>query len=91
MGGPNWALIALVVYPLLQIPLVLYLARWFELDGDAPVVTPTRTYWTDGSADESGDGGHVGRALRPPGQCRHCGAANDPAFAYCRNCVGPLG
>lgn len=86
MVGPDWALVVLVVYPLVQIPLVLYLARWFELDGDAPVPTPTRAYWTGRAADE-----RYGAAVEaPPGKCRRCGAENDPGFSFCRACVTPL-
>lgn len=87
MVGPDWALVVLVVYPLVQIPLVLYLARWFELDGDAPIVTPTRALWTGQVADER----FVREGSDRPGRCRHCGTVNDPAFAYCGNCVAPLG
>lgn len=86
MGLPTWALLLLVVYPLLQIPLVLYLARWFELDGDAPVPTPARTYWTGAGADES----RAPSVTTPAGLCGRCGTENDPAFVYCRSCVAPL-
>lgn len=86
MVGPDWALVVLVVYPLVQIPLVFYLARWFELDGDAPVVTPTRAYWTGRVADDRFDRSGTGR----PGRCPHCGATNDPTFSYCGSCVAPL-
>lgn len=86
MVGPDWALVVLVGYPLVQIPLVLYMARWFELDGDAPIVTPARAYWTGQVAEESRS-----RTDAPgPGRCRLCGAENDPAFAYCGRCVAPL-
>jgi hypothetical protein len=103
MVGPDWALVLLVVYPLVQIPLVLYLSRWFELDGDAPIVTPTRALWTGQVPEEQGPAGdeeprgageRLERHVRPvddrPGRCRRCGAENDPAFSYCGSCVAPL-
>ena len=86
MGGPDWALVALIVYPLLQIPLVLYLARWFELDGDAPVVTPTMAYWTG----QRPDGPFRHERDHRPGRCRRCGADNDPGYTFCGNCVARL-
>ena len=86
MVGPDWALLVLVVYPLVQIPLVLYLARWFELDGDAPIATPTRAYWTGQDVDERYTAGQD----TAPGRCRHCGTENDPTYTYCENCVSPL-
>lgn len=86
MVGPDWALVVLVAYPLVQIPLVFYLARWFELDGNAPVLTPTRAYWTGQVAGE----GHAGPTATRPGRCRQCGAENDPTFTYCGNCASAL-
>lgn len=86
MVGPDWALFVLVAYPLVQIPLVLYMARWFELDGDAPIHTSTRAYWTG----QVGGEGFERPATDRPGRCRRCGAENDPAFSFCRNCVASL-
>ena len=86
MAVPDWALVLLVIYPLVQIPLVLYLARWFELDGDAPIVTPTRAYWNGQTAAEPNA---EWRRTRP-GLCRRCGAENDPGFTFCENCVARL-
>lgn len=86
MVGPDWALVVLVAYPLVQIPLVFYLARWFELDGDAPINTPTRAYWTGGVADELYDQ----QAATRSGRCRRCGAENDPRYTFCQACVAQL-
>ena len=86
MVGPDWALVLLVVYPLVQIPLVLYLARWFELDGDAPIVTPTRAYWNGTATGER----HAGAEVARPGRCRRCGTVNDPSYSFCRRCVASL-
>lgn len=86
MALPDWALVLLVGYPLVQIPLVLYLARWFELDGDAPIVTPTRAYWNGQTGAEQ----RVEAPVARPGVCRRCGTENDPAFTFCENCVARL-
>lgn len=83
MAGSPWALAALIVYPAIQIPLVLYLARWFEIDRDAPIPTPTRTYW-DGEADRA----HPLSGWA--GACPRCGSENDPAYTFCRSCVARL-
>lgn len=85
MAGVDWALVLLVGYPLVQVPLVFYLGRRFKLDGDAPV-TPTMAYWT-------GEEPTVGRAdwREPePGQCRHCGGHNDPDYPFCGHCLARL-
>lgn len=86
MVGSDWALAVLVAYPLVQIPLVLYLARWFELDGDAPIATPGRAVWTGQVVDEPYDRTGPTR----PGCCRRCGAENDPGFTFCGECVARL-
>lgn len=84
MGLPGWALLALIGVPLAQIPLVLFLSRWFELDGEAPAPVPGQGVWTE-------DGGSRGTAnARPAGQCRHCGARNDPTYTFCRGCIARL-
>ena len=37
LSALDWGFVALVVIPLLQMPLVLYLSRYAETDGEAPV------------------------------------------------------
>jgi len=86
MAGPSWALLALVGIPLLQIPLVLYLSRWFELDGDGVIQTQARVYWSRQAGEVDG-----GPLLEDrPGHCRRCGADNDPTYTFCGSCVARL-
>lgn len=85
MGLPGWALVALIGVPLAQIPLVLFLSRWFELDGESPAPTPGSAYWTE---DSGGSRPTVPAHSR--GVCRRCGALNDPTFTYCGDCVTRL-
>lgn len=86
MVGSNWALVALVGFPLIQIPLVLYLSRWFELDGDGQVLTQARVSWSRQGGEPDGPSRGVAR----PGQCRRCGTENDPSYTFCRGCVARL-
>jgi hypothetical protein len=86
MAGSLWALVALVVYPAVQIPLVLFLARWFEVDGDGPLPTPTRAYWNGDRADRETAISRPGVA----GRCARCGADNDSSYTFCRSCVTRL-
>jgi hypothetical protein len=78
------ALLALVVVPLAQVPLVAYLARYVELDAGETLPAPDRGYVTYGT-----------ESARPPTAdldvCPHCGADADPAFDYCGECAGRLG
>ena len=85
MAGLDWAVVLLVVYPLIQVPLVFYLGRRFELDGDPPV-TQAMSYWP-------GQPSTVGTAAQQPprpGRCRYCGADNDPSYRFCGTCVARL-
>ena len=89
MAWSPWAVALLIVYPAIQIPLVLYMARWFELDGDAPLPTPTRTFWNGegASGDPVEDVPYFSDLV---GVCSHCGTENDPTYTYCRACVSRL-
>lgn len=85
MAGVDWALVVLVGYPLVQVPLVFYLGRQFTLDGDTPV-TATMAYWT-------GEEATVGRGdwgSPDPGRCRHCGGYNEPDYTFCGQCAARL-
>ena len=87
MDLPIWGIAVIALYSLLQIPAVLLLARYCEVEpGDLPT-PPMRSFWQDetrGSDDRSGPVNTDGV------RCRHCGAANDPSFGRCRNCVAQL-
>ena len=83
MAVPYWAIALLVVYPLVQVPLVFYLGRRFELDGDGPLPTPTRAFWT-------GEASAGATATHEPGRCRRCGTANEPTYTFCGSCLARL-
>jgi hypothetical protein len=78
------AIVALVGIPLAQLPLVAYLSRHVELDGDEPRPSPGRGYVTYGTA-----------GVRPTVRerepvCPHCGTPVDDAYDYCGRCAGRL-
>lgn len=77
----------LVVWPLVQVPLLLYLARRFDLrvDGpDAPARHPAGYSVVAEAADAAEACATSSRV------CRRCGTENDPNYNYCHNCVSPL-
>lgn len=85
IDGTALGLLVLVVYPLLQIPVVVYLARYVELGEGDSAPDPTAGYAV-----------HREQSVRepPPGfgaVCRRCGTANGSEFRYCRECVARLG
>jgi hypothetical protein len=81
MAVPEWGLLVLVVYPLLQIPLALLLARYVRRDDDRTEPPPPEEYPLA-----------VDRPSAPPGltACPRCGAHNDDEFAYCQHCLSRL-
>ncbi|MEF8856081.1 MAG: zinc ribbon domain-containing protein [Haloplanus sp.] len=81
--SPSLAFAALVVVPLAQVPLVVVLGRFVELDPDERRPEAARGYVTYGTA--SARPGPIGRPL-----CPHCGAAVDDAYDYCGACTGRL-
>lgn len=83
-----WGAVLLVVYSLLQIPAVLFVSRYVELDEEERREPPV---WGRGV------GADVRQFERPDAPesptartCGSCGADNDPAFVYCRCCVARL-
>jgi ribosomal protein L40E len=87
-----WGLVVLVVFPLLQMPVILYIARHVESD-DEESSQPARTYWNgpeysrsvqpfDTESSEGTDSSTV--------VCPRCGTENDPDFTYCRNCIAKI-
>ena len=89
---PGIDLLVLVLYPVLQMPAVAYLARYFELDGGVLPGPPTGGYWLDpdGSNDAAAttddDGPPSSRAI----VCGRCGEPNGREYVYCRACVSRL-
>ncbi|WP_330632659.1 DUF7577 domain-containing protein [Halocatena halophila] len=90
-----WGLVILVLFPLLQIPVLLYLARNMEPEereeSDQPP-TPATSYWinpgdpqpfVDADREQSPSDSSVVR-------CPDCGTDNDPLYTFCRNCVTRL-
>jgi hypothetical protein len=109
LGALGWGLLALVVIPLLQLPLVLYLSRRVETDGETPLGHAAEFHADP--EEPSGDFEHDTETVRgsrsrnarvadssadpspaTPSRvaCPACGTENDPAFDYCRGCVGRL-
>jgi len=75
---------ALVGIPLAQVPLVAYLSRYVELDGDERRPPPGRGYVTYGTASGRPDDPHADPT------CPHCGSAVDDEYDYCGVCAGRL-
>ena len=97
MGVLVWGLLVLVVFPLLQMPVIIYIARHIESDDDE-VANPALKYWTDSEGSDS----EYNRSVRSfdtessdetdssTVTCPRCGTENDPDFTYCRNCITKL-
>jgi len=98
-----WLHVAAVLFVLLyaaaQLPAVLWLAKFFELE-DGEQVDPTGGVFEEPDSrphvpDETYEAVHVpGEDGAPPtsdrARCAICGAENEPDFAYCQNCVAHL-
>lgn len=94
MSALVWGLIVLALFPLLQIPILIYVAR--RLDEEDPdddnASTPiTNHYWIDpsdpqpvASFDSPTPKSEVDSSTIT---CPQCGTENDPIYTYCRNCV----
>lgn len=86
MGG-LFGLAVLIVWPLVQVPLLLYLARRYDLDFDDADLQERapREYTVIAEAADAAE------ACATSGRvCRRCGTENDPSYNYCNNCVAPL-
>jgi hypothetical protein len=86
------ALAALVLIPAIQVPAVLYVARYVEVDADelpdlpSGYTSPPTEWGLDGSDDpEEGPVSVPDRVA-----CARCGVENDAAFVYCRACTARL-
>ena len=56
MDLPVWGIAVIALYSLLQIPAVVFLARYCEVDAEDLPTPPTRSLWRDNeSGDESPD------------------------------------
>jgi hypothetical protein len=97
MALPGWGLALLVVYPLLQIPAVVLIARYCEVDASDLPTPPMRAFWSDGTSEtEDTASNDAATAEGDPAfaptvvRCDRCGETNDPSFGRCRNCVARL-
>lgn len=75
-----WSFAVLILYPVLQLPALYYLARRYDGDWE-PMSDPTEGYDIHPRWAASGD---------DAGTCLACGAANDATFTYCRECAARL-
>lgn len=96
-----WGLVVLVVFPLLQVPLIVYLSRCVETDEELPPIwgrgyafDPHPDFDTDDPNRSPATTAHPSAvtesAARAVLACRRCGADNDPLYTYCRDCAGRL-
>lgn len=92
MNGAAWGLVVLVVFPLLQFPVMLYLSRWVETDEEMPPVRGGAMQPSDGDRFHSSASAAHPRSPPSARTCSRCGTENAPdaAFAYCRNCATRL-
>lgn len=87
-----WGFVVLVVFPLLQMPVIIYIARHVESDDEESSQSAPK-YWTgpeyspsvqsfDAESSEQTDSTMI--------VCPRCDTENDPDFTYCRNCIAKL-
>jgi hypothetical protein len=97
MGMLVWGLLILVVFPLLQMPVIIYIARHVEVNDDGLLHPAGKSSTTaeridseynrsirsfDTESSEEADSSTI--------TCPRCGTENDPDFTYCRNCITKL-
>ena len=86
----------LIFVPLVQVPLVLWLGRFFAIDEDYDPPSVGDPATGDGVPSQPGDDAtKPSRRARPVETenvlCWACGPLNDPTFSYCRDCLTALG
>lgn len=81
---PAWAFVLLVVYPVLQLPLIWVIVRRFDLRNDDGPGDPVGYSLVDSG------GGRTSQYEWDAGRCAHCGVRNDPIADYCTNCLSGL-
>jgi ribosomal protein L40E len=94
MNGAAWGLVMLVVFPLLQFPVMVYLSRRVETDDEMPP-PPVRGYAMQPSDSDRPHPSMAAAHSRSPSlvrTCPRCGTENAPdaAFTYCRDCAARL-
>ncbi|MFB6229208.1 MAG: hypothetical protein ABEH88_11775 [Halobacteriales archaeon] len=106
MDLPVWGVGVIAIYSLLQIPAVILIARYCEVDSEDLPTPPMRARWRSGNPQQSQDSPAIETST--PGQapadsnapdatsepddvrCTNCGLRNDPSFDRCRRCVVEL-
>lgn len=103
MDLPVWGIGVIAIYSLLQIPAVLFVARYCEVDSEDLPTPPMRARWRSGNPQQSQNSPATEQST--PGQaspdpdapsgpddvrCTNCGARNDHSFVHCRHCVAEL-
>lgn len=96
MDLPAWGIGVIAIYSLLQIPAVILVARYCEVDSEDLPTPPMRARWRSGNPQRSQDSQKTEEST--PGQasadsdvrCANCGTRNDPSFARCEHCVAEL-
>lgn len=91
MNAATWGIVVLVVFPLLQFPVMVYLSRRVETDDEPPPARGYAMYPFDG--DRTHPSASAAHSRSPSARtCRRCGTENenDGAFTYCRDCAARL-
>lgn len=87
MSALGWAIVlSLPFYAFAQLWLIVVLGRRFASDEDGGMPRPGVEFYAD-TAEEPWPHTTAGVGA---GDCRSCGATNDPAYTYCRVCTTPL-
>lgn len=96
MDAAIWGIVVLVVFPLLQFPVIVYLSRRVETDEELLPSWEYKYPFDSDSTLPSATGEPFAPspagASSPPSTlaCPRCGIENDPVFTYCRDCVARL-
>lgn len=65
MDLPAWGIGVIALYSLLQIPAVLLVARYCEVDAENLPTPPMRARWRDGDPQNSGDSSGMSQSGQP--------------------------
>lgn len=87
-----WGFVVLVVFPLLQMPVILYIVRQIESD-DEESSQPAQKNWTGpeySGSIQSFDAEPFEQTDSSTVVCPRCDTENDTDFTYCRNCITKL-
>lgn len=90
MNGTTWGIIVLVVCPLLQFPVMVYLSRRVETDDELPPIRGDAMQPSDGNYHPSVSAARSSSSSVRT--CPRCGTDNAAiaTFTHCRNCATRL-